>query len=152
MKKRLGKKFVNAIPIVYNDIKFKSHLEMYMYKLLMLSEFDFEYEGHTFVVLDSFVDKNNLYSKHSTSFIQRGKRKVIGIKYTPDFVIKINGEIRFIIETKGRVLETFPLRLKMFRKYISDNGFNWDIFIPTNQKQCEETIELIKQIISNGTT
>lgn len=148
MFKRKGKQIVNATSIVYNDIKFKSHLELYMYKILLLSGFEFEYESHSFVVLDSFTDKNNLYSKHNKSFIQRGKRKVIGIKYTPDFVVKVDEKIKFIIETKGRPNEGFPLRLKMFRKFISDNNYDWDIFIPTNQKQCEETIKLIKDEIS----
>lgn len=152
MKKRLGKKLVNARKIIYKDIEFKSHLELYMFKLLELNNLKFQYEGKSFEVLPSFTDTNNLYAKHNKSFIQRGKRKVIGVKYTPDFLIYVNNDIRFVIETKGRPNESFPIRIKMFRKYISDNGFNWDIFIPTNQKQCEETIELIKQIISNGTT
>jgi hypothetical protein len=152
MRKKLGKKLVNARKIVYKDIEFKSHLELYMFRLLEVNNFEFQYEGQSFQVLDSFSDTNNLYAKHNKSFIQRGKRKVIGVKYTPDFLVFVNKQIRFVIETKGRPNESFPIRLKMFRKWVVDNNKNWDIFIPTNQKQCEQTIELMKQIISNGTT
>jgi hypothetical protein len=41
-------------------------------------------------------------------------KKILNIKYTPDFIGK-----GFIIETKGRANESFPLRWKMFKRYVS---------------------------------
>ena len=41
------------------------------------------------------------------------KKKILPIKYTPDFVSD-----SFIIECKGRANESFPLRWKMFKKYL----------------------------------
>ena len=68
---------------------------------------------------------------------------VLGVKYTPDFV---SHEHRFIIETKGWVpsQHTFPLRWKMFLKYLSDNDMDdYMLFIPKNKKQVDETITII---------
>ena len=46
--------------------------------------------------------------------VNRGNKKVLGIKYTPDFEGK-----DFIIECKGRPNDTFPLRWKMFKKHVN---------------------------------
>ena len=46
--------------------------------------------------------------------INRGQKKILNIKYTPDFVSD-----SFIIECKGRANESFPLRWKMFKKYVN---------------------------------
>jgi hypothetical protein len=76
----------------------------------------------------------------------RGNKKILNIKYTPDFVGK-----DFIIETKGRANESFPIRWKLFKsllvKYntITQKQINWTLYKPQNQKECDETIELILQ-------
>ena len=62
----------------------------------------------------------------------------MNIKYTPDFI----GQ-GFIIETKGRANESFPLKWKMFKKYVLDNLDSTTIYKPQNQKECDETIRLI---------
>ena len=138
---------VKSNKATYNGIEFKSRLELYMYQQLTLAGLSFEYEGESFAILDAFQDSNRLVSKHNKSFIEKGNRRVIGIKYTPDFVVKVNGETRFIIETKGRPNESFPIRLKLFRWWVNKNNYKWDIFIPTNQKQCDETIKMIQDAI-----
>jgi hypothetical protein len=148
--RRKGKKLVESKKTVYDGTLFKSRLEYYMYSILKLAGLSFEYEGESFVVLESFKDENRLYTKHSKSFVQKGERRVLGIKYTPDFIVKVDGEIRFIIETKGRINESFPIRFKLFRKYINDRNLKWDLFIPTNQKQCDETLKLIQDAIAKN--
>jgi hypothetical protein len=147
--KRRGK-IVQSKKIIYDGIEFKSRLEYYMYSLLKVSGLSFEYEGETFLVLDPFTDNNRLVSKHNKSFIEKGNRKVIGIKYTPDFIVKVNGETRFIIETKGRPNESFPIRLKLFRWFLNKNNLNYSIFIPTNQKQCDETLKMIQDELNKN--
>jgi len=59
-------------------------------------------------------------------------------KYTPDFVSD-----SFIIECKGRANESFPLRWKMFKKYVKVNLPHVTIYKPQNQKECDKVIELI---------
>ena len=47
-------------------------------------------------------------------FKNRGNKKILGIKYTPDFI-----SYDYIIECKGRPNESFPIRWKIFKKYAS---------------------------------
>ena len=71
-------------------------------------------------------------------FVDRGNKKVLNIKYTPDFV----GE-GFIIETKGRANEAFPLRWKMFKYLMSLMCDKRILYKPQNQAECDITVELI---------
>jgi hypothetical protein len=63
---------------------------------------------------------------------------MLSIKYTPDFI----GQ-GFIIETKGRANESFPLRWKMFKRYVVDHLPGVVLYKPQNQRECDETIRLI---------
>ena len=62
----------------------------------------------------------------------------LNIKYTPDFVSD-----SFIIECKGRANESFPLRWKMFKKYVNKHLKHVTLYKPQNQKECDEVIKLI---------
>jgi hypothetical protein len=63
---------------------------------------------------------------------------VLNLKYTPDFVGS-----DFIIETKGRANESFPLRWKLFKKWMHDNNDERTLYKPQTQSECDETIRLI---------
>ena len=76
----------------------------------------------------------------------RGNKKVLPIKYTPDF-IDVNEPPRFIIECKGNPNEAFPLRWKLFKKHLMDENIFADLFMPRNQKDCVEVVKIIKNII-----
>jgi hypothetical protein len=71
-------------------------------------------------------------------YMNRGGKRMLPIKYTPDFIGK-----DFIIETKGRANESFPLRWKMFKKFVSITMPDTVLYKPQNIKECEETIRLI---------
>ena len=73
-------------------------------------------------------------------FVNRGCKKILPIKYTPDFVSN-----SFIIECKGRANESFPMRWKMFKKYVNINLPHVTLYKPQNQKECDKVIELIKE-------
>jgi hypothetical protein len=62
------------------------------------------------------------------------------MSYTPDFIGN-----KFIIECKGRPNESFPIRWKLFKKYLSSTFPKGSVTIykPQNQKECDETIKLI---------
>ena len=49
----------------------------------------------------------------------------------------------FIIECKGRANESFPIRWKMFKKYVKANLKHVTLYKPQNQKECDEVINLI---------
>jgi len=127
--------------IIYDGITFASGLEKYMYKALKDANIDFKYEGVTFELLPSFIFENSSIERQSNGkgdFIDRGLKKVLNLKYTPDFI----GET-FIIETKGRANDSFPLRWKMFKKYMMDVGDYRTLYKPQNQPECLKTVELI---------
>jgi hypothetical protein len=141
---------VTSKKVMYNGITFASGLEKFMYKSLKEAGIYCEYESHTFELLPSFVFENDCIERQSNSkgdFINRGNKKVLNLKYTPDFV----GDT-FIIETKGRANDSFPLRWKMFKKWMVDNGDTRTLYKPQNQTECLKTIELIlKQKDYDGT-
>ena len=69
--------------------------------------------------------------------------KVRAITYTPDFV---DPQGQWIIEVKGFANDVFPLKWKMFKQHIMQNGLEYKLFLPKNQKQVLETVELIKEM------
>ena len=117
---------VRANKVTFDGIKFASGLEKYMYVALKNAKIKSKYEGQTYIVQEGFEFKN------------RGEKKILPIKYTPDFVSD-----SFIIECKGRANESFPLRWKMFKKYVKVNLPHVIIYKPQNQKECDKVVELI---------
>ena len=124
-----------------DGIKFASGLEVYMYKALKKAKIKAKYEGKTFEIVSGFDFIHLCYERTANGkgdFKQRGGKKILPIKYTPDFI----GD-DFIIECKGRANESFPIRWKLFKKHLVDSKLYPRIFKPQNQKECDETIRLI---------
>ena len=142
MKKISRKKGpVTSKVVLYDGITFKSGLEKYMYKALKDNNIFAEYESQTFELVSSFKFQNSCFERQSNgkgSFSDRGNKKVLNLKYTPDFIGK-----DFIIETKGRANESFPLRWKLFKKWMVNNNDYRVLYKPQNQSECDETIQLI---------
>ena len=132
---------VRSKKVTVDGIQFASGLEKYMYLALKEAKIEARYEGETYVLQDSFVFKNKSYEKQSNGkgeFKNRGEKKVLNIKYTPDFVSD-----SFIIECKGRANESFPIRWKMFKNYVKEQLKHVILYKPQNQKDCDEVIKLI---------
>jgi len=142
MKKRSKKRGpVRAKKVICDGIQFASGLERYMYLALKKARIKSVYEGQTYVLQDGFEFTNDCYEKQSNGkgeYKNRGNKKILNVKYTPDFVADT-----FIIECKGRANESFPMRWKMFKKYVKDNLPHVTLYKPQNQKDCDETIQLI---------
>ena len=145
MRKRSYKKKkrgpVRSKKITFDGITFASGLEKYMYMALKKAKIKALYEGQTFELIESFDFPFESYERCGNGkgdYKNRGNKKVLNIKYTPDFIGK-----GFIIECKGRANESFPMRWKLFKKYVSKNLPNTTLFKPQNQKECDETVRLI---------
>ena len=140
-KKKKGP--VNSKKITVDGITFASGLEKYMYQALKDAKIEAQYEGKTFVVLEGFDFPNISIERCANGkgdFKNRGEKKILPIKYTPDFI----GD-GFIIECKGRANESFPMRWKMFKKYVNVNLPHVTLYKPQNQKECDKVIELINE-------
>jgi len=142
IKRRSRKKGpVRAKKVSFDGIDFASGLEKYMYMALKKAKIRSKYEGETFVLLNGFHFENEAYEKQANGkgdYINRGNKRILPIKYTPDFI----GD-DFIIETKGRANESFPMRWKLFKKLVSEQFPNITLYKPQNQKDCDRTVELI---------
>ena len=126
---------------IVDGIEFKSGLEAFMYLALKNANIQAEYEGQTYELVPSFNFTNNSYEKQGNGkgeYKNRGNKKILNLKYTPDFIG--NG---FIIECKGRANESFPIRWKLFKAYVSQNLPETTLYKPQNQKECEKTVSLI---------
>ena len=142
MRKQIRKRGpVQANKIIYDGIKFASGLEKYMYIALKKAKIRFKYEGETFVLLNGFHFDNQVFERQSNSkgeYMNRGEKRILPIKYTPDFIGN-----NFIIETKGRPNESFPIRWKLFKKLVVEQFPNYTLYKHQNQKECDKTIDLI---------
>ena len=143
MKKKFKRKKgpVRSKKTTFDGITFASGLEKYMYIALKKAKIRADYEGATFVLQDDFKFEIDSYERQANGkgdMVNRGQKKIQSIKYTPDFV---SGS--FIIECKGRANESFPMRLKMFKKHVNEHLPCVTLYKPQNQKECDKVIELI---------
>ena len=143
LKKRYSKKRgpVRAKKVSFDGINFASGLEKYMYMALKKAKISAIYEGAVFELQEGFMFDTDSYERQGNgkgAMINRGQKKILNIKYTPDFVSP-----SFIIECKGRANESFPLRWKMFKKYVKEQIPHVTLYKPQNQKECDKVVELI---------
>lgn len=118
-----NKKVKNATPLTYDNIEFKSKLEVYCYKLFKDNRIPVEYEQIKFQILDPFVYNDE---------------KVRGMVFTPDFVGK-----NFVVECKGFMNDSFPLRWKFFKYHLYTNKLRYELYLPRNKKDVELVIQEI---------
>ena len=143
MKSKLSRKKgpVRAKKVIYDGIQFASELEKHMYKALKEAKINAKYEGKVFTIVEGFEFPMASYERQSNGkgdLVNRGNKKILPIKYTPDFV-----HDDFIIECKGRANESFPMRWKLFKKYVAENMHNVTLYKPQNQKECNEVVRQI---------
>ena len=143
MKKRYKRKRgpVASKKVTCDGITFASGLERHMYRALKKAKLKARYEGETYVIQEGFMFDNESYERQSNGkgdMVNRGSKKILPIKYTPDFISD-----SFIIECKGRANESFPIRWKMFKKYVKENLPHVTLYKPQNQKECDKVVELI---------
>ena len=122
--------------------KFKSAIEKYCSDSLKSAKIPFDYEEKEFVLMDKFRFENKYFK-------MTAKKKDMSDRYTPDFVSK-DGSL--IIETNGYLPShhDFPMRWKLFLRYIMDNELNYDVYLAKNRQQVDQAISEIKKSMGNG--
>lgn len=128
--------------VTVDGIKFASGLEAYMYRALKKAKIKAQYEKRTFELIPSFEFNNSSYERQSNGkgdMVNRGNKKILAIKYTPDFE-----GTNFVIECKGRANESFPIRWKLFKKHVAKHYPNMRLYKPQKQSECDDVINLIK--------
>lgn len=139
-----NKKVKNATPTIYNNIKFKSIIEVMVYKTLLQYGFNPIYEPVKYILWEGFRPTVPFYTR-SKGKNKLNLTKLINITWTPDLYLEYEG-MKIIIEVKGKSNDVFPYKLKLFRKLIEsfvdrDKYLIFEIF---TKKQLLEAIEIIK--------
>lgn len=144
-----NKKIKNANPLLFNGITFKSKLEVGFYKTLLEAGLDVEYEPETYILWKGFKPSIPFYTmdKH-TRMLKLDTKKMIDIKYTPDFRIHYKGFCIFI-EAKGRENDVFYLKKKLFRNYLETQYIKKEVWTPVyfeifTKAQLLQAIDIIK--------
>lgn len=132
---------VQAKKVKYDGINFASGLERYMYMALKKAKIKAEYEGKSYTLIEGFDFTSASYERQANGkgdFSNRGNKRILPITYTPDFV----GD-NFIIECKGRANESFPIRWKLFKRYVEQHLPGVTLYKPQNQSEVDKVIQLI---------
>lgn len=141
-----NKKIINASPLEYDGISFKSKLEKMAYQTLKEQGFPVLYEPKKFIIWEGFRPNVPFYNKDvSTRMLKMDSKKVIDISYTPDLMFEYNNHL-IIIEMKGFENNTYPLKKKIFRKWLESNYPNSIYFEIFTKKQLLQAIDIIKNL------
>jgi hypothetical protein len=147
-------KVKNAKTHEYDNLIFKSGLELFCYKQLKENNIPFTYQPESYVLIAKFKSQFRCYE--DTGKITRDSNKKIlsstkrfdlienvrEIAYTPDFQA-LDGS--WIIETKGFSNDAFPLRWKLFKAKLNELEFTGIVMKPESQKEVLQCIEIIKE-------
>lgn len=143
----------NENVLVFNGIRFKSLLEVMIYKTLLHEGFEPLYEWVKFVIWEGFKPTVPFYYAKKGSLNDKNariaaKKKLLDITYTPDFILYYN-DLTVIIEAKGFENDIFPMKKKMFRKYLETFEEKVIYFEIKTKKQLLEAIEIIRNYEEN---
>jgi hypothetical protein len=133
--------------ITHEGITFKSILEKRAYQLYKEAGFTPQYEPDIFTIWDKHVLSDNVFIfKPYKKSLNKSKRTLLAITYTPDFIFEFKGNL-IIVDTKGQPNDTYPLKLKMFLKFCDEKlDKKVYFFEPHNIGQIKQSIEIIKQL------
>lgn len=145
MRRKKGKSIIKKTTksLIYKGIKFNSYLEIHMYKLLEKAKLDFTYNERSYEIVEGFhfgLESIERQANGKGDFKDRGNSKVRAITYKPDFIV---GDEDFIIETKGWANDTFPIRWKLFKKFLHDSRSEATLMKPHTKNECEECLNII---------
>ena len=142
-------KVKNATPLEYNNIQFKSRLEVMIYKTLLQEGFSVKYEPTKYIIWEGFKPNVSFYNKDKkTRMLKLDNKRLIDITYTPDFVFEYK-DTTIVIEAKGFENDTFPIKKKLFRKWLEkqdSQGNKYIFFEIFTKRQLMQTIDIIKNI------
>lgn len=141
-----NRKILNATSIVYNNIIFKSKLEKMAYQTLREQGFPVQYEPHKYIIWKGIKPTVPFYSKDKiTRMLKPENKKIIDISYTPDLEFIHKGYL-IIIEMKGALNDTYPIKKKMFRKWLEENHPKSIYFEIYTKRQLLQAIDIINNL------
>lgn len=116
-----NKKIKNSQKVFMHGIWFDSKLELYMYDRLRDANIPFTFKPK-YIIGDAFKYRDD---------------SILAITLTPDFDLPQHD---IIIDAKGYSNDLFPLKLKLLKKYLIENGRQPRIILPSSQLACRKII------------
>ena len=144
-----NKKILNATPVDFQDIHFKSTIEKTIYKALIQQGITPLYEGFTYTLSpDLRPQKVPYYTRRKERGVPQTKlclemSPIDPITYTPDFTFMLNG-IFVIIEVKGFVNDTYQLKRNLFWKYLENDDGPVMYFEVRSKKELLRALEVVR--------
>lgn len=123
-------KVKNVTAVDAYGLHFRSKLELYTYEAFIKAGIPVRYEPKHFTLLPKFEYLGE---------------KIRPITYLPDFVGK-----GFVVECKGLMGDSFPLRYKLFKYYLKRHHSKMKCYLVRNHKQVDEMIAELKVRQENG--
>ena len=141
-----NKKIKNACAKSFNNIVFKSQLEVVIYKELLRAGFNPKYEERKFVIWEGIKPTKPFYNRDiQTKMLKLDMGKMRDITYTPDFTFEYKGHL-IIVEAKGFENDTFPIKKKLFRGLLEKMETPVIYFEVYTKKQLLQAIEILKAL------
>ena len=139
----INKKVKNATSVEYDGIKFKSKLELTIYKALKEKGLNPLYERNKLLLQEGFRPSKPYYLKGICPKTANGYAKIIQITYTPDFTVEYGDKILFI-EAKGKQNDSYPIKRKLFLKYLEyiPNAYFMEVY---SKKDLLESLKQFEQ-------
>ena len=125
-------KVKNATAVDAYGIHFRSKLELYTYEAFMKAGIPVKYEPKHFTLLPKFTYLGE---------------NIRAITYLPDFIGR-----GFVVECKGLMGDSFPLRYKLFKYYLKRHHSKMRCYLVRNHKQVDEMIQELKVRDKDGKT
>ena len=137
-----NKKIKNASEVTSLGIKFKSHLESTIYKVLKENGIEPEYESRTFEFVPKLRPTIPFFNRISKVF-GLDMRPIRPITYTPDFIFEYNG-VLIIIEAKGFENDVFYIKKNLFRRHLETLSQYSMYFEIRTKKELLQALNIIK--------
>ena len=128
--------------LLYDTIQFRSSLELYCYKELKKHGLEANYETLSFELIPKFTLIGK-WLESSKNGLKLDSSNCRPMTYTPDFVAN---DLSWIIECKGfTASDIWQLKRKLIKYYVKDKNILF--MVPSTQKQVDEAIKQIKQLV-----
>ena len=161
----------HGVPTIHDGVQLRSGLEKVCYQALQKAGIThFNYEDDIFELQPKFTASGvsyQLYKRMMTydeakelginaRFKDKKKAKYVyqfgevtnnlrAITIKPDFsCLDKDTKTGWIIETKGLYSSEYLLKLRIFKHWLTENGWNIDYFAPNNQTTVNKSIAIIK--------
>ena len=144
----INKKIKNATSVECDGIKFKSKIELMVYKTLVQEGFKPFYEPTKYVIWEGFKPTVLTYKPNKSGELVIQDKKLIDITYTPDFIfVAPDKKTLIVLEVKGYCNDLYPLKEKLFRGYLEKFAEKQPVafFQIKTKKQLLQAIEVINK-------